>query len=104
MTAGLALTLRLLFAFWTPTGSAYNVDAVLAVMVAGLQDEISDRKTLATRNLQIKQRNNDEDDAAKETFFEGSEFLATDNLVSGHYYAINDPAVDEFPSRDASPD
>ena len=35
--------LDLLYAFWVPSGSAYNVDGILRVMVAGLDAEIDDR-------------------------------------------------------------
>lgn len=43
MTFAVSLTLLLLYAFWRPTGSAYNVDAVLGVMVDGLSREIDER-------------------------------------------------------------
>ena len=43
MTFAIALTLDLLYAFWVPSGSAYNVDGILRVMVAGLDAEIDDR-------------------------------------------------------------
>ncbi|KAH8060726.1 hypothetical protein JL722_4839 [Aureococcus anophagefferens] len=43
MTFAIALTLDLAYAFWVPSGSAYNVDGILRVMVAGLDAEIDDR-------------------------------------------------------------
>ena len=34
----------MLYAFWMPAGSAYNVDAVLEVMINGLREEIDERE------------------------------------------------------------
>ena len=34
----------MLYAFWMPAGSAYNVDAVLEVMIDGLRAEIDERE------------------------------------------------------------
>jgi len=52
MTSGIALVLRLLYALWIPTSSAYNVDGVLAVMVAGLEAEIDERKAACRRSIE----------------------------------------------------
>lgn len=49
MAGAVSLTFCLLYAFWLPTGSAYNVDAVLNVMVSGLEREIRERKSLSDR-------------------------------------------------------
>ena len=38
------VTLAVLYAFWMPAGSAYNVDAVLEVMIDGLRAEIDERE------------------------------------------------------------
>ena len=38
------VTLAVLYAFWMPAGSAYNVDAVLEVMINGLRAEIDERE------------------------------------------------------------
>ena len=38
------VTLAVLYAFWMPAGSAYNVDAVLEVMINGLREEIDERE------------------------------------------------------------
>ena len=46
----------MLYAFWMPAGSAYNVDAVLAEMVAGLRAELAQRRAgtpLASRALPL---------------------------------------------------
>lgn len=43
MAFAVAMTLAVLYAFWLPAGSAYNVDAVLGVMVDGLDREIDER-------------------------------------------------------------
>jgi hypothetical protein len=43
MTAGIVLTLRVVGELWRPAGGAYNVDAVLAVMVSGLEEELKAR-------------------------------------------------------------
>ena len=40
MTAALTLTLGVVVQLWRPRGSAYSVDAALAVMVEGLEDEL----------------------------------------------------------------
>ncbi|KAJ8614249.1 hypothetical protein CTAYLR_001090 [Chrysophaeum taylorii] len=56
MASSVALILRLLYAFWIPTGDAYNVDAVLAVMVQGLEAEIQERKALALAAAPTSQR------------------------------------------------
>jgi len=44
MTFAIAITLNVLYAFWMPAGSAYNVDAVLGVMIDGLRAEIDERE------------------------------------------------------------
>ena len=44
MTAALTLTLGVVVQLWRPRGSAYSVDAALAVMVEGLEDELSARR------------------------------------------------------------
>ncbi len=44
MTFAIAVTLAVLYAFWMPAGSAYNVDAVLEVMIDGLRAEIDERE------------------------------------------------------------
>lgn len=56
MTAAIVLILRILYAFWIPTGSAYNVDAVLGVMVKGLETEIQERKAIALAKSPNSQR------------------------------------------------
>ena len=43
-TQAIAVTLAVLYAFWMPAGSAYNVDAVLEVMIDGLRAEIDERE------------------------------------------------------------
>jgi hypothetical protein len=43
MTAGIVLTLRVVGELWRPAGGAYNVDAVLSVMVRGLEEELAGR-------------------------------------------------------------
>ena len=49
MTFAIVLTLDVLYAFWLPAGSAYNVDNVLAVMIDGLEAEVEDRLAAARR-------------------------------------------------------
>ena len=44
MTAALTLTLGVVVQLWRPRGSAYSVDAALAVMVEGLEDEPNARR------------------------------------------------------------
>ena len=44
MTFAIAVTLAVLYAFWMPAGPAYNVDAVLEVMIDGLRAEIDERE------------------------------------------------------------
>lgn len=56
MTAAIVILLRIMYAFWVPTGSAYNVDAVLSVMVAGLEAEIQERKVVALAKTPTSQR------------------------------------------------
>jgi hypothetical protein len=43
MTFGIFLTLRVVGELWRPAGGAYNVDAVLSVMVSGLEEELRAR-------------------------------------------------------------
>lgn len=43
MTFGIVLTLRVVSELWRPAGGAYNVDAVLSVMVSGLEEELKAR-------------------------------------------------------------
>jgi len=43
MTFGIVLTLRVVGELWRPAGGAYNVDAVLSVMVSGLEEELNAR-------------------------------------------------------------
>jgi Protein of unknown function (DUF4239) len=43
MTGGIVLTLRVVGELWRPAGGAYNVDAVLSVMVSGLEEELKAR-------------------------------------------------------------
>lgn len=43
MTGGVVLTLRVVGELWRPAGGAYNVDAVLSVMVSGLEEELKAR-------------------------------------------------------------
>ena len=43
MTTGIVLTLRVVGELWRPAGGAYNVDAVLSVMVRGLEEELEAR-------------------------------------------------------------
>jgi hypothetical protein len=43
MTTGIVLTLRIVGELWRPAGGAYNVDAVLSVMVRGLVEELRAR-------------------------------------------------------------
>ena len=43
MTTGIVLTLRVVGELWRPAGGAYNVDAVLSVMVSGLESELQAR-------------------------------------------------------------
>lgn len=43
MTASIVLTLCVVRELWRPAGSAYNVDAVLSVMVSGLESELQAR-------------------------------------------------------------
>jgi Protein of unknown function (DUF4239) len=45
MTAGVVLTLRIVGELWRPAGGAYNVDAVLSIMVSGLEEELRARMT-----------------------------------------------------------
>eukprot|EP00586_Coscinodiscus_wailesii_P022939 CAMPEP_0172501154 /NCGR_PEP_ID=MMETSP1066-20121228/146710_1 /TAXON_ID=671091 /ORGANISM="Coscinodiscus wailesii, Strain CCMP2513" /LENGTH=418 /DNA_ID=CAMNT_0013275781 /DNA_START=31 /DNA_END=1287 /DNA_ORIENTATION=+ len=40
MTFGIVLTLRVVGELWRPAGGAYNVDAVLSVMVKGMEEEL----------------------------------------------------------------
>jgi len=40
MTSGIVLTLRIIGELWRPAGGAYNVDAVLSIMVSGLEEEL----------------------------------------------------------------
>lgn len=42
-TFGIVLTLRVVGELWRPAGGAYNVDAVLSVMVSGLEEELKAR-------------------------------------------------------------
>ena len=58
MTFTVAVTLAVLYAFWIPAGSAYNVDAVLGVMIDGLRREIDDRRAA------IRDRSPESDDRA----------------------------------------
>ena len=44
MTSGIILTLRIIGELWRPAGGAYNVDAVLSVMVSGLEQELKARR------------------------------------------------------------
>jgi Protein of unknown function (DUF4239) len=48
MTAGVVLTLRIVGELWRPAGGAYNVDAVLSIMVSGLEEELRARMTAST--------------------------------------------------------
>jgi len=43
MTCGIVLTMRVVGELWRATGGAYNVDAVLSVMVSGLEEELNAR-------------------------------------------------------------
>lgn len=43
MTFGIVMTMRVIGELYRPGGGAYNVDAVLAVMVKGLEEELTDR-------------------------------------------------------------
>jgi len=43
MTFGIVMTLRVVGELWRPAGGAYNVDAVLGVMVRGLEQELDER-------------------------------------------------------------
>lgn len=43
MTFGVVMTLRVVGELWRPAGGAYNVDAVLSVMVKGLEEELDAR-------------------------------------------------------------
>eukprot|EP00555_Chaetoceros_dichaeta_P007151 CAMPEP_0198261062 /NCGR_PEP_ID=MMETSP1447-20131203/9859_1 /TAXON_ID=420782 /ORGANISM="Chaetoceros dichaeta, Strain CCMP1751" /LENGTH=323 /DNA_ID=CAMNT_0043948863 /DNA_START=460 /DNA_END=1431 /DNA_ORIENTATION=+ len=43
MTFGIVMTMRVIGELYRPGGGAYNVDAVLAVMVKGLEEELKDR-------------------------------------------------------------
>ena len=43
MTFGIVMTLRVVGELWRPAGGAYNVDAVLRVMVRGLEQELDER-------------------------------------------------------------
>lgn len=43
MTFGIVMTLRVVGELWRPAGGAYNVDAVLSVMVRGLEQELDER-------------------------------------------------------------
>ena len=44
MTAALTLTLGVVVQLWRPRGSAYSVDAALAVMVEGAETELNARR------------------------------------------------------------
>lgn len=50
MTGGIVLTLRVVGELWRPAGGAYNVDAVLSVMVSGLEEELKARMAGRTVN------------------------------------------------------
>lgn len=41
MTFGIVMTLRVVTELWRPAGGAYNVDAVLGVMVRGMEEELA---------------------------------------------------------------
>lgn len=43
MTSGIVMTLKVVGELWRPAGGAYNVDAVLSVMVSGLEEELQAR-------------------------------------------------------------
>jgi len=43
MTFGIVMTMRVIGELYRPGGGAYNVDAVLSVMVKGLEEELTDR-------------------------------------------------------------
>ena len=47
MTFGIVLTLRVVGELWRPAGGAYNVDAVLATMVRGLEEELQLRMSIS---------------------------------------------------------
>lgn len=55
MTAGIVLTLRVVGELWRPAGGAYNVDAVLSVMVSGLEEELKARMVGGTTVFQSHQ-------------------------------------------------
>ncbi|KAJ8610485.1 hypothetical protein CTAYLR_007760 [Chrysophaeum taylorii] len=44
MAAAVVLTLGVVLQLWRPSGSAYSVDDALSVMLAGLADELADRR------------------------------------------------------------
>jgi Protein of unknown function (DUF4239) len=43
ITFGIVLTLRVVGELWRPAGGSYNVDAVLSVMISGLEEELKAR-------------------------------------------------------------
>jgi len=43
LAGALMMTMRVIHELWTPIGGAYNVDAVLAIMVGGMEDELKQR-------------------------------------------------------------
>lgn len=50
MTFGVVLTLRVVGELWRPVGGAYNVDAVLATMVRGLEEELQLRMSISSNS------------------------------------------------------
>jgi hypothetical protein len=61
MTAGIVLTLRVVGELWRPAGGAYNVDAVLSIMVRGLEKELQARmsgRQLSSRSAPSGARDN----------------------------------------------
>ena len=59
MTAALTLTLGVVVQLWRPRGSAYSVDAALAVMVEGLEGEIAARRAaIRSSPADLPPRNN----------------------------------------------
>lgn len=58
MTGGIVLTLRIVGELWRPAGGAYNVDAVLSVMVSGLEQELKARMSSYSSNNAIQRKSN----------------------------------------------
>jgi Protein of unknown function (DUF4239) len=98
MTGGIVLTLRIVGELWRPAGGAYNVDAVLSVMVSGLEQELKARmmsSNKSTASIQPTMKSNTYS-PTEASIDRRRKWIASSTSI------INDPAIASSSSSSSS--